>query len=109
MNTGSPFGEGTFQFKYGETRVMPGWNNAVKGMRLGGSRVARIPPSFAYGARGQATIPPNADLEMDVKLEHVSSGPLAEFAMEFGLGNNRKTYALAAILSFLAVSPMLPI
>lgn len=108
MQSSRDFGRGTFQFKYGEKRVMPGWNEAVKGMRIGGSRIAKIPPSFAYGSVGQANIPPNSDLEMKIELEEIKTGLLAEIQMEFGLGNNMKTYGLLFFTLLLALSPLLP-
>jgi len=109
MQTSKTFGEGTFAFKYGEKAVMPGWNNAVEGMRLGGSRIAKIPPSLAFGTRGQANIPGNADLQIEIELEDIREGIIAEIAMRFGLGNNRKTFAIAGLVLYLAVSPMLPL
>ena len=109
LQTSKTFGEGKFRFKFGEEKVMPGWNGAVEGMRLGGSRIAKIPPSLAFGANGQANIPPNADLELNIELEDIKQGRLAEFAMEFGLGNNLKTYGLLFFTLVLALSPLLPV
>lgn len=111
MQTSQTFGIGSLQFKYGEKRVMPGWNDAIVGMRAGGTRLARIPPSLAYGSMGQATIPPNADLEIAIELEEIENGLLAELKMEavqFGLGNNVKTYGLLFFTLLLALSPMFP-
>lgn len=109
LQTTETFGEGKFRFKYGENKVMPGWNGAVEGMRLGGSRIAKIPPSLAFGTTGQANIPPNSDLEIKVELEEIQQGKLAEIAMEFGLGNNLKTYGLLFFTLVLALSPLLPV
>jgi FKBP-type peptidyl-prolyl cis-trans isomerase len=46
-----------------------GWDEGITGMRVGGTRQLRIPPSAAYGAKGAPpVVPPNARLTMDVQL-----------------------------------------
>jgi peptidylprolyl isomerase len=46
-NRGQPF-----QFKLGQGQVIPGWDQGVAGMRVGGRRKLTIPSAMAYGARG---------------------------------------------------------
>jgi peptidylprolyl isomerase len=40
------------EFELGAGRVIPGWEQGVEGMRVGGRRVITIPPELAYGDRG---------------------------------------------------------
>jgi len=41
-----------FQFKLGAGQVIPGWDQGVAGMKVGGRRRLTIPSAMAYGARG---------------------------------------------------------
>ena len=41
-----------FEFKLGKGQVIPGWDQGVAGMKVGGRRRLTIPSAFAYGARG---------------------------------------------------------
>ena len=58
-----------FEFRLGAGEVIPGWDQGVKGMRVGGTRKLTIPPDLAYGAQGSGgAIPPNAALKFDIEL-----------------------------------------
>jgi peptidylprolyl isomerase len=61
-----------FQFQLGSGQVIPGWDQGVEGMKVGGRRELIIPPDLAYGAQGQPpTIPKNATLVFVIDLVSV--------------------------------------
>ena len=60
-----------FTFDLGAGGVIPGWDQGVKGMKVGGRRLLVIPPELAYGPAGQGGIAPNETLVFVVDLEKV--------------------------------------
>jgi FKBP-type peptidyl-prolyl cis-trans isomerase FkpA len=65
-------GREPLQFMLGASNIIPGWNQGIEGMKVGGKRLLIIPPSLAYGAQGIGPIPPNATLIFEIDLLDVS-------------------------------------
>jgi FKBP-type peptidyl-prolyl cis-trans isomerase FkpA len=61
-------GRGPFSFPLGAGQVIPGWDEGVKGMKVGGKRTLIVPANMGYGDNGAGPIPPNATLIFDVEL-----------------------------------------
>ena len=61
-----------FPFQLGAGMVIPGWDNGLVGMKVGGRRMLIIPPKDGYGASGSGPIPANATLVFVVDLQSIS-------------------------------------
>ena len=67
----SSIGRSPFNFPLGAGQVIPGWDQGVQGMKVGGKRTLIVPASLGYGSNGVGPIPPNANLIFDVELLEV--------------------------------------
>lgn len=71
-----------FTVDLGTGGVIPGWDEGIPGMKVGGKRRLTIPSQLAYGAQGRQDpssgayiIPPNATLVFEIELISLKPGP----------------------------------
>lgn len=64
-------------FVVGTDKLMPGWSDGVVGMQAGGSRLLRVPPDRAYGAKKVEGIPPGSTMIFLIELLDVR-GPTSD-------------------------------
>ncbi|HET7274676.1 MAG TPA: FKBP-type peptidyl-prolyl cis-trans isomerase [Longimicrobiaceae bacterium] len=79
LTDGTLFDSGGFPFTPGLTRLIPGFEQGVIGIRAGGSRRLIVPPSLGYGSQpqtdraGNVIIPANSTLIFDVEVVSVGN------------------------------------
>ena len=61
-------GGAPFEFPIGIGKVIPGWDEGVMTMKIGGRRKLIIPANLGYGVMGLGPIPGGATLLFDVEL-----------------------------------------
>jgi len=79
-----------FVCKSGSDAILPGFEEGLKGMKVGGKRIIKIPPNMGYGDKWfKGTIPPNSHLQFDCELKGIAQTPKEEFMVQlnnFGIG-----------------------
>lgn len=70
-NKGSHMQTSSFPFKLGTNAVIPGFEQGVTGMKVGGKRTILVPANLGYGAAGNGAIPPNSGLVFEISLTKV--------------------------------------
>ena len=63
--------EAPFSFILGSGMVIPGFDQGVTGMRIGGKRLVIIQPEMGYGDQQVGDIPPNTTLQFMIELYEV--------------------------------------
>jgi FKBP-type peptidyl-prolyl cis-trans isomerase len=58
----------TYDFRLGRNATIPGYEQGILGMRIGGSRRVTVPPSLAYGSSPNGSIPGNSWLVFEIDL-----------------------------------------
>lgn len=58
-------------FVIGAPGIIPGYDQGVTGMKVGGKRTVLIPSNLGYGASGWGPIPPNSGLVFEIVLNKV--------------------------------------
>jgi FKBP-type peptidyl-prolyl cis-trans isomerase len=95
-------------FQTGEQRCLPGLEEGIIGMKVGGRRLVRVPPNKGYGDNWyRGVVPPNSHLEFDVTVVQVASGPVEEFQMKLEQFGVERALGAAVCLAYLALSPMI--
>jgi len=71
LSNGTLFDAGSFDFTVGVGRVVPGFDEGVLGMRVGGKRKLVLGPDLGYGNRDYGPIPANSTLVFEVELQQI--------------------------------------
>jgi len=71
FDTSLQTGRAPLQFVLGAGNVIQGWEQGIPGMKVGGIRRLIIPPALAYGSSGNGSIPPNATLVFELRLNDI--------------------------------------
>ena len=80
-------GKAPYQFVLGAGQVIPGWDEGLVGMKVGGTRVLIIPPSLGYGSQDYGPIPANSTLTFEVELLNVTAASSTPYAPEGAAAN----------------------
>ena len=71
LSDGTPFDSGVFPFTLGQGQAVDGFDEGVRGMKIGESRVIVMPPSLAYGDTARGSIPAGSILVFFLELNSI--------------------------------------
>lgn len=72
LPNGKLFDSGSFTFTVGVGKVVPGFDEGVLGMKVGGKRKLVIPPDLGYGNTARGSIPANSTMIFEVELTKIN-------------------------------------
>jgi FKBP-type peptidyl-prolyl cis-trans isomerase len=95
-------------FKMGEQRCLPGLEEGINGMKVGGTRSVKVPPNKGYGDNWyRGVVPPNSHLEFNVELMNIAQNPGEEFKMKLEQFGVERAIGATVCFAYLALSPLL--
>jgi peptidylprolyl isomerase len=80
-------------FVLGNNQVLPGWEEGVSSMQVGGVRQLVLPPELGFGADGGGMLPPDTTLIMEVSLLDVVTAPVATAVSRYTSNDSGLQYA----------------
>ena len=93
-------------FKTGEQRCLPGLEEGIQGMKVGGTRFVKVPPNKGYGDKWyRGVVPPNSHLEFNVELMNIAQSPGEEFKMKLEQFGVERAIGATVCIGYLALSP----
>lgn len=72
LRNGDHVQSGNYTFTVGTSAAIAGYDEGMRGMRVGGSRQLIIPPHLGYGEQGTQGIPPNSILVYVIGLTSIN-------------------------------------
>ncbi len=60
---------------WGSNRLLPGWEEGIGLMKVGGKAKLLLSPELAFGAQGNGSVPPNSQVVIEVELLDVKDAP----------------------------------
>eukprot|EP00986_Skeletonema_menzelii_P005725 scaffold2119_cov138-Skeletonema_menzelii.AAC.5 len=95
-------------FKTGEQRCLPGLEDGIQGMKVGGVRKVRVPPNRGYGDKWyRGIVPPDSHLEFEAELVDIAQNPLEELNLKMEQFGYERAIGAGLCLAYLAASPFL--
>ena len=95
-------------FPTGQSRCLPGLEEGIIGMKVGGRRLVRVPPNKGYGDQWfRGVVPPDSHLEFDVTVVNVANGPVEEFQMKLEQFGVERAIGAGVCFAYLAFSPLI--
>lgn len=80
-------------FVLGNNQILPGWEEGVSTMQVGGQRQLVLPPELGFGADGGGFLPPDTTLIIEVRLLEVEAAPKPVAVSEYTTTETGLQYA----------------